>query len=137
MEQIIDTNYLTSEFEVNYPDEFTTWIEYETDQGYIMVEVNATLNIWVYQLYNYYFDATTGMLLEMSEIRNFAFDLKYTNSSLINPREGPSPMAISSEILISSLSSNVNTIDEASSFYGNTRPVSSGINRLEAGDRMV
>ncbi|OLS23062.1 MAG: hypothetical protein HeimC2_28020 [Candidatus Heimdallarchaeota archaeon LC_2] len=139
-ELFLNTKHLQSSFATVHTETFKTQINFggPNDPNAQWIDVNATVDITVNYDFEYRFDQANGMLLEIIENKNYSINLLYTNSSLANtPGGGPTTMSLEFAQSIDGSSSNHMTINEASSFYGNTRPVSSGVNRIEEGHLLV
>lgn len=101
--------------------------------------VDATVDITANYVYTYYFDTTTGMIVEIGEDSSYNIDLNYFIASTPNmhPGGGPSTYSLDYTFSMNSVGSSLQTIDEASSFYGKTRALSSDPNRITTGMKFV
>lgn len=129
----LDTILVQSKFLAQFTETFPSKMPFGPDQ--VPIDVTTTFTIDAFYEYNYTFDASTGGLLEISEIEDVFVNVVNSNTSYYQP-DGPH-IAVDTQMSINSYRSSYSIIAEASSFYGNTRPISSGTNRIETGDLLV
>lgn len=140
-DKFLNTKYSVSNFAISWTEAFGAATTFG-DPNAPLIDVNATVDIIVNYDFEYRFDQANGMLLEIIEDKSYSMNILYSNSSMDNPNWNPTdggPETFAFEMYTSIIGSSRNhmTIQEASSFYGNTRAASSGANRIEQGDLLV
>ncbi len=126
----LNTQTVYSEFYSNT----TMSLEGGMDFEGFWVNVNITYNLEIYKWSEYVFDQANGALLEANEGSEYYLYYNYTADSFEDPHDYMTQISLEGSKNFDVFKTHNVTIDGSNAFYGASRPVSSGSNRIEEGD---
>ena len=139
--QSITYTNVSQTFSRHFTEDLQVYIPFgdQNDPNTPWIQVNATVTIDVSYSTYYAFDTGNKMVVEVGEKTNFMFGVNMTGYNVMvdfdpyNPG-GETTLNFFSDMSVNASRSHVSVMSHANSFYGNTRPVSSGSSALETGD---